>query len=382
MADSRPTNGKKTTGGYKDRFWIPRFWNGMNLSACYRLFADNRLAVAPQRIAMAMINASLAISNTSLWGMQELLHGRDIRRTKIEHHPIFIIGHWRSGTTLLHELLVLDKRHAFADNYSCFAPNHFVLTSWFLPWALWFLMPSKRPMDNMKLGWHRPQEDEFALCNMGVPSPYLTMAFPNHPPQHQQYLDLDGLTDEQLQQWKEQFRWFIQCLTHKTPKRMVLKSPPHTCRIKTLLELFPDARFVHIVRDPYVVFPSTMNLWKRLYRDQGFQVPKYADLEGHVFETFNRMYEAFDRDRPLIAPSRFCEVRYEDLVPDVLGQMERIYDTLQLGGFDSARPALEKYVAAQAGYKTNRYDMSPELRDAITRRWATFIDKYGYQPAS
>ena len=144
------------------------------------------------------------------------------------------------------------------------------------------------------------------------------------------------------------------------------------------MELFPDARFVHIVRDPYVVFPSTVNLWKRLYRDQGFQVPRYANLEDHVFDTFNRMYEVFERDRHLIAPSRFCEVRYEDLVPDILGQMRRIYDTLELGGFDEVRPELEAYVAAQADYKTNRYEMSPELRDQITQRWAPFIERYGY----
>ena len=38
-------------------------------------------------------------------------------------------------------------------------------------------------MDNMAAGWDHPQEDEFALCNMGVPSPYLTIIFPNRPPQ-------------------------------------------------------------------------------------------------------------------------------------------------------------------------------------------------------
>ena len=45
----------------------------------------------------------------------------------------------------------------------------------------------------MAAGWDRPQEDEFALCNMGVRSPYLTIAFPNHPPQDQDYLDFRGV---------------------------------------------------------------------------------------------------------------------------------------------------------------------------------------------
>ncbi|MBN2131371.1 MAG: sulfotransferase [Sedimentisphaerales bacterium] len=378
MAHSQATTGSNSTGGYKDRFWIPRFWNGMGVSACFRLFAANHFAISPKCFAMAVINAGLSVVNTSLWGIQELVYGAKIRQTQIEQHPIFILGHWRSGTTLLHELLVLDQRHSYPDNFSCFAPNHFYLTGGVFPRMLRFLMPSRRPMDNMKLSWEHPQEDEFALCNMGVPSPYLTMAFPNRPPQHQDYLDLEGISPEALDHWKESLQWFLKCLTLRTPKRMVLKSPAHTCRIKPLLELFPDARFVHIVRDPYVIFPSTLNLWRRLYRDWGFQVPRYANLEDHVFDTFNRMYEVFERDRRLITPSRFCEVRYEDLVPDVLGQMRRVYDTLELSGFDEVQPELEAYVAAQAGYKTNRYEMSPELHDEITRRWAGFIERYGY----
>src|SRR5687768_18104609 len=50
--------------------------------------------------------------------------------------------------------------------------------------------------------------------------------------------------------------------------RSILKSPPHTCRVPTLLRLFPDARFVHIVRDPYAVYPSTLHLWRILAGDR------------------------------------------------------------------------------------------------------------------
>ena len=94
--------------------------------------------------------------------------------------------------------------------------------------------------------------------------------------------------------------WFLKCVTVRNPGRIVLKLPPHTCRIRVLLEMFPQAKFVHIVRDQYVVFPSTVNLWKRLYRDEGWQLPKYRGLDDHVFKTLTRMYEAFERDRELL----------------------------------------------------------------------------------
>jgi len=53
---------------------------------------------------------------------------------------------------------------------------------------------------------------------------------------------------------EETFLHFLQTLTFKDTRRLVLKSPPHSCRIGVLLEMFPKARFIHIVRDPYLVF--------------------------------------------------------------------------------------------------------------------------------
>ncbi|NLY00078.1 MAG: sulfotransferase [Rhodopirellula sp.] len=372
---------KADIGGYKDRFWIPRFWSGITTVGWFRLMAHNRFRVSPIRMAMALILLLLSLFNSVLWAIQQVFLGRRIRATKIEQDPIFIVGHWRSGTTLLHELMVLDPRHSYPDTYSCFAPNHFPISRRVLPPLLTMLIPTRRPMDNMPAGWDRPQEDEFALCNMGLPSPYLTQAFPNEPPQYPEYLDFDGVAVRDLQRWKDTFVWFLKCLTFMHPKRIVLKSPPHTARIRALLEIFPRAKFVHIFRDPYVVFPSTVNLWKRLYRDQGLQTPKYEGLEEVVLEALNRMYAAFERDRELLGPNQLAEVSYESLVADPVGEVRRIYSELELGDFEVVLPALEEFVSSQKDYKRNRYEIAPETRAAIDRRWGRFIEKYGYAEA-
>jgi hypothetical protein len=142
--------------------------------------------------------------------------------------------------------------------------------------------------------------------------------------------------------------------------------------------MFPDARFVHVVRDPYMILPSTMHVWKRLYRDQGVQTPLYDGLEEYVLRTFVEMYEAFERDRALIAPGRLSEVRYEDLVADIPGEMRRIYGDLELDGFDDCLPLIEKYAEEQAGYQRNSYELAAEARVQVTRRWDGYIRKYGY----
>jgi hypothetical protein len=231
----------------------------------------------------------------------------------------------------------------------------------------------------MLAGWDRPQEDEFALCMLGQPSPYLTIAFPNHPPQDQDAFDLEGLPPRALRSWKTAFVRFLRQITCRDPRRLVLKSPPHSCRLPVLLELFPDARFVHIVRDPYVVFPSTVNLWKTLYETHGLQRPTFAGLEDYVFDTFLHLHARIEEGKRLVRPERFHELRYEDLVRDPVGEMRRLYDQLGLDGFDRLLPRLEQYLADNAGYQTNRYrPLDPVLRAEITRRWGPVIRRQGY----
>jgi hypothetical protein len=356
-------------------------WEGCHFVAWARLLLRNRFAIGLPYWWIAIIITFVSFCHTLLSILQNGWYGPQIRRTPISQAPIFIIGHWRTGTTLLHEYLILDERHNFANTYQCLDPTHCLLTEEFFTRFVGFLTPSHRPMDNMKAGWTRPQEDEFALCMLGLPSPYLTLAFPNRPPQYPEYLDLEGLSHHELANWKRIFYHFLQVLTFKSPKRLVLKSPPHSCRIKTLLEMFPDARFVHIMRDPYVVFPSTVNLWKSLYKKHGLQTPTFAGLDEYVFSTFNRLYRKMEEGIPLIPRGRFHQVHYEDLVADPIGEMEKLYDRLDLGGFEEYVPRLKEYLADNSGYETNRYQLDPRQRAEITRRWGDVIRRYGYETA-
>lgn len=377
MSDNAKTTKQKAVEVNPYRFWAARFWHGMLFSSWMRLVKRNGARISISRLPLAATITMATILNSLCRPLQEVIYRRYIDRTQIKDAPIFIIGHWRSGTTLLHELLVLDCRYTFPTTYECVAPNHFLISDWLVT-RLKFLLPSRRPMDNMIMGWDRPQEDEFALCNMGLPSPYLTMAFPNEPPQYPEYLTLDGLSDEELARWKSGLEWFLKRVTVRKPKRIILKSPPHTARIKTLLELFPDARFVHIVRDPHALFGSTVRLWKTLYKFQAVQEPNHAGLEEYVFSCFEQMYEKFDRDRALVNPARLFEVRYEELVRNPIEQMRALYEHLELGEFDTALPKLQAYFKDAQDYRTGTYQIPDALRDEIDRRWGPYMRRYGY----
>ena len=363
----------------KPREWSPRIWEGADLFGYLRLLARGGFAVGPRQAYIAAICLHSTMIHTGLRWWNEAVNGDRIRGTRIQP-PIFVLGHWRTGTTLLHELLIQDPRHASPSTLHCFVPNHFLISESFFRRFLWFFVPEKRPMDNMAMGWDGPQEDEFALALLGQPSPYLDIAFPNCGPLEPGSLDLSGLTAAQLRSWKRAFVRFLQAVQLRYPQqRLVLKSPPHTARIRVLRELFPEAKFVHIRRDPYTLFTSTMNLWQALGRKQGLQTPSRDDLiREKVFREFRVLYERYFADRESIPAGQLAEIRYEDLASDLVGQTQRVYEQLQLGSFEAVRPRLEAFAQERQGYERNRWTLTPELRAEIHRQWGDLIDQLGY----
>jgi hypothetical protein len=362
--------------------WAPRIWEGSDFFAWLRLLARNRFAVHPSCWYIAAIVTCVSFGHTVLRLLQGAVHGRAVRETEIVEPPIFLVGHWRTGTTLLHEVMIRDERFGFPTTYECLTPCHFLLTERIFTRLFRFLIPSRRPMDNMQVGFDRPQEDEFALCLLGAGSPYEMIAFPNRPPQGQAFLDLQHLPARRLRRWKRTFKTFLRTVTYKAGKRLVLKSPPHTSRIPVLKQMFPGALFVHIVRDPYVVFPSTVNLWRTLFQTHGLQKPTGAGLEEYVFATYLRMHERLEEGKQLLDPKQFYELRYEDLVLNPVAQMRKLYEHFGLGGFEQYLPRLEAYLASVKGYETNRYQLTPQQRDEINRRWGPVIRRYGYGGAA
>ncbi|MCV7409852.1 hypothetical protein AWC05_23695 [Mycobacterium florentinum] len=357
--------------------WAAPLWIGCNFTAWTRLLTRNHFAVHWSRWHYVVLYTVLSVVNSLLGMCQNIVFGRRVANTAIGDAPIFIIGHWRSGTTMLHEMMVLDDHHTGPTTYECIAPHHFLLTQRFARFAE-FLTSKHRAMDNMDMSMAHPQEDEFAWCMLGLPSPYLTIAFPNRPTQDEQYLDMDKLSARELGTWKQTFFRFVQQVYFRRRKAIVLKSPTHSFRIKVLLEIFPKAKFVHIVRDPYVVYPSTVNLFKAFSLVHGLQRPTFEGLDENVLSNYLDLHRKLDEGRELVDPSRFYELRYEDLIGDPEGQLRKMYEHLDLGDFDRYLPRLRQYLGAKATYRTNSYEMTTEQRAIITQRWAEVIDRYGY----
>lgn len=343
-----------------------------------RLLARHRFRVHPSRWGIAVGATATAVFNSKMRMMQLALQGHQIQKTELADDPIFILGHWRSGTTYLHELLSLDERFNSPTTYQCFAANHFLITETLITRLFWFLLPSRRPMDNMQAGWHEPQEDEFALCSMGMPSPYLRMAFPNDKDnEYLEYLDM-RLGPADLAEWKKGLFTFLRTLSKQKPKRIILKSPTHTGRIGMLAEMFPRAKFIHIARNPYDVVPSTIRLWKSLEYVQALQTPNYKYLPDYIFRAYRRMYDGYFQAREQLGSDRLFEIRYESLVEDTPNVIEKIYDRFDMGDFDSIRPLLMKNLEARKNYQKNKHELDKTLVTQINEHWHDYFTNFGY----
>jgi len=358
--------------------WAPRYWGGMTVSGWWGLLSRNRFAVHPSRMPWAILISAVVPFNSLLALLQCILFSRKINKTQLCGPPVFVIGHWRSGTTYLQELLSLDPRHAAPTTLQTYAANHFLVSQWFVTRFLSWMLPARRPMDNVEISWNSPQEDEWAMSTMGLPAPYQKIAFPCNSPPALDYLDMDSLSPAELDRWSAALVSFFKAVTLKTGRQLILKSPHHTGRIHVLSRLFPDARFVHISRDPYTLLPSTVRMYRAFEETQSLQVPPQEGLERYVLETGERVYHSYFRHRGELPNNRLCEVTFEELTQDSVGTMEKIYRQLELGDFGVARPAVEEYAGRRENYQKNRYLFPAEWKSEIQTHWKDYFDHFGY----
>ena len=338
--------------------------------------------VAPENRKTAVLNLLKGIAvREPLRLFSGLLYGKKVAQTEISHPPLFVLGHWRSGTTYLHELLALDPKHITPNTLECFGPDHFVLLEERL---LKRDKITKRAMDDVEVGLKTPQEDEFALLNMGIPSPYLRILFPNAwPIPNLQWLTLESLSEKQKSQWQDALLLFCKRLTYfKGNKRLALKSPPHTARIPVIKAIFPEARYLFLSRNPLNVIPSTMKTWELLSRRHGLSQPSKETLAKNfdeALESYQLLHEAYERGKALLDPKQIIEVRYEDLIANPVQALQNCYEHLGLGDFEPLKSKLLDRQKRQKNYSSGLYQLNPQHKEKIKATLKPWFARFGYE---
>jgi len=352
-------------------------YHGMKLSTMVELFRL-KPSLRWSRWRQIALMPFFGAYNSVMAGVENLLFGRKIAKATIHPEPIFILGYWRSGTTLLHNLISEDPRFSYPTLYETVFPWHFLSTEAINTRLTAWMVPKSRPMDNMETHWHVPQEDEFAICCMCLISPYTLPLRPFDLQEWTRSFRLHELSAKDRQRWKETITLFMKKLTVRQNKPLVMKSPSHTYRVKEILELFPQAKFIYISRNPFDVFNSTMHLRTTLIGENTLGSPEHPGAEESIIETYLEAFRAYERDRPLIPAGNFSEIRYEDLVRTPLLEVGRIYEELQLGNFDEARARLELKLANHREYKRNKFTPNAYWQNEVYRQCREVYERFDY----
>ncbi len=289
--------------------------------------------------------------------------------------PVFILGHWRSGTTLLHNLLCQSPNAAFVTTYQTVFTQYLGSAKILKPF-MGILMPDKRPSDNVKLNVNYPQEEEFALSNLSTASYYHFFYFPENVDEYfNRYVRFSNGAD----QWKKAYKDLLQRAGYKMREKpyLVIKNPVNTARLGVLGELYPHGRFIHIYRNPYVVFLSTKKFFLELMPTLWFHEVSEGTIEEMILDTYIRMMELFDQDIEL--NENVVHVKFEEFEKTPLDSLKRIYHDLEMESFESDRPFFESYLKSQKGYRKNKYSISRREYDLVTDRWQVYLERWNYE---
>jgi len=347
---------------------------GMTSSQWRALLRDNNNAVDRRYYGRAV--------KASLFSLLVSANSRRIQRryqdaisgTQVQP-PTFVIGHWRSGTTLLHEVLSQDERFAYPTVLDVSYPNSFVAINYDGKSG----HEKTRPMDSVTINPNSPAEDEFAVGKLSQRSPLFGWNFPRNEDYYDRFLTFRQADADDYERWRTAFVWFLKGLTLKYDKQLLLKSPPHTARIRLILDIFPNAKFIHIYRNPYDVYRSTRNLFDKLVVDEYLQTPQEGQVEEGILRRYTEMYDALFADIHLIPEGHYHEVRFEDFEKDIVGHVADIYQSLQMTGFEEAKPKIEAFVASKADYQKSTVQLKPEaVRQQVAERWQRNFEIWGY----
>ncbi len=348
-----------------------------------RLILENRGVERPYWGRLAQVLAA-STATLPLRLAETVLYSRRVAKTEIAEPPLFVLGYARTGTTHLHNLLSKDPNLGYVTMLQAIAPKWFLVGRGKIKNFMEQGMGDQtRPMDNVKITLDVPQEEEVALANSTHMSFIHNFSFPSRTrdyfDRYSMLGDGHGLRPRELRRWEGAYSEILKKATlHWGGLRLVLKTPANQGRLPTLLRMFPEAKFVHIVRDPLVVYQSILRTYRKVFPLHQMEDVDWIEFEEFMVDAYAATMRRFIEDSQLIPQGNLVELKFEDLESDPLGELERVYQGLGLPGWDATESAVRDYLDTVSGYKKNVYAPSREVIDLVRAKWGFAFDQWDY----
>ena len=338
--------------------------------------------------AMGLLNTAPWLLKTicfePLRWIEILTQKKKIDQHKIIESPVFILGFYRSGTTYMQQLFMQDKRLGFTSSYQMVFPELMLSFERAMTPGLEIisrLFKIQNPIHRIPLTWNSAGEEDVAMTTMVSP---LATQWGYFFPERMNYffekyvLGEGGVSNEEAENWKQCYFYLLKKISLcNRSKKMILKNPPNTARIKLLLSLFPNAKFIHIYRNPFDVYASNKKLWQVIRKIFMLGRSDSVNFNDLILYTYSKIMERYIEDKKFIPAGNLTEIRYENFIERPLETMKNIYNQLNLEEFGQCEPGMIKYINQQKNYTLLKHQLTEEETKMVSEKWKPVIEHFG-----
>lgn len=349
------------------------------LSVINKLFRENKISKHKRWMRFKIY---LFATLTQLFILlQRLIYTSKLKKVDfINNPPVFILGHWRSGTTHLHYLMAKDPNMGYVNNFHGFMITLCLLGKGWLDKFLARFVPDRRPMDNVGMDMFSPSEEDQSVANISTSVGVLSFFFPKNRSYFNRFTTFRDASDQDKADFAKAYDEVLRIVTVSNKgKRLLLKNPANTARPTELLQFYPGSKFVFIHRNPYDVYRSTLILQKKMTQTQYLQDMTDADINNMIFENYNELMKAYIEKKKQLVPADIIEISFDELNEDPIGTMQRVYTQLGLPDFEKALPEMQAYLDSVENYERNDFKpLPPEIVARIQKEWAFSFNEWAY----
>ena len=352
---------------------------GIKLDRLFRILARNKISFNATTIfRLAFLIQSALWSSFFSW-IENARYSKALKRFTIPDDPVFIVGHWRTGTTFLHQLMNLDPGLSAPTLFQVAVPDSFLVSyRWYRP-IFKRVVSAHRPMDDVKLGMDEPQEDEYAFFRLTSFSPLEKLVFPDSASYFLNHGCAFLPAGEGLEDWKKRVQDFYKKLYFSGKKRIVSKNPFNSFRMLTLLELFPNARFIYLVRHPYNVVPSTMHMWNILQKQNCMNSRSQVPQISEVTTILKHLHDTVESQRKKLPPGTFVQVRFEDLEASPAEVLQGIYKEIGLPFSAGLEDRIHEFMRRNGAFRKNKFSLTADEKYCIAGEMELPVKYCGYE---
>ena len=333
------------------------------------------------RVALT-ITVSVILEPFRWW--ENLRWKRKIRKITISKPPIFIIGFWRSGTTMLHNLLCSAPGAVYISTYQTVFPDLLLSHSWWFKPIIGKFWPTHRPFDDLKMGLDLPQEEEIALANLQSVSFYNFLYFPKDFEKfYKKELLMENVDPSLITTWKSEYiRMIKKAYINLKGDRFISKSPSNMARVKMIMEMFPDAKFIFLYRDPYKSVESFYRFFHEVL--PAVKVQQAGDMlnRQRLTRVYADLIRQYREEKQLIQPGNLLEIKFEDFNKNPLEGLKLIYESFDIEGYDEALPHFKAYLDDVSDFRQTKYEVTEETIRGVNEHAGDIVRWLGYPERS